>query len=88
MGVGVRRLRGVGLVKPLLDLWVIYERPRDYPQGFVVRRWEVTPGEPERPDAVALYAPDLFAARCLVPPGKFNLHRQPEDDVAIREVWM
>lgn len=73
-----------------LDLWTIYERPRDYPQGFVVRRWRVGPAAVIDPDQVAQYAPDLLGARALVPLGKARIPGGalgPEDP-CIAEVWL
>lgn len=69
--------------------WVIYEKPKDYPSGFVVRRWLIsTEGDcgiyPER---LALYAASLLEARALVPAGLYCLARSPEDDACIVEVW-
>jgi hypothetical protein len=68
-----------------LRQYVIYEKPRDYPGGFVVRGFSVGPGIV--PDRVAQYAQTLDAARELVPPGLFRLPRWPDDEPQIVEVW-
>lgn len=65
--------------------YAIYERPRDYPNGYVVREWyidagTITPGE-------ARTAPSLEAARALLPSGVEKVPN-PESDPAILEVWM
>lgn len=70
-----------------LPMWTIYERPRDYPAGFVVRR-SVTDPTGCYHDAAAQYAPDLASARALVPPGLQLLPRFPDDDPVIVEVWL
>jgi hypothetical protein len=79
---------------PLIEFWTVYERPRDFPRGFVVRRSTVCRGELEpRMAPTALYVHGtgdvaLAAARAAIPPGAYNLGRQEADDSAIREVWM
>ena len=60
------------------EMWVIYEHPRDYPNGYVLRRWKC--GRAAEPDAVAIFADDLLAARAQVPLGKYRLPRFPSDD--------
>jgi hypothetical protein len=72
-----------------MKIFVIYERPKDYPDQFVVRGWTVDfNGDGQaRADAAALFAPDLVAARKLIPRGFYNMGRQPEDDPVIAEVW-
>jgi hypothetical protein len=93
------------MTRNILELWTIYERPKDYPAGFVVRRTVVGDGRhcpdcvaniphgtPAQPcplaDRVAQFAPDLPRARALVPLGKACLGRSPDDDPAVREVWL
>lgn len=71
-----------------LSMWVIYERPRDYPEHFVVRRWEVAQRGGPRPTSDAWLAPSLSAARCAVPAGRFNMGRAQQDDAVISEVWI
>ena len=71
-----------------LSMWVIYERPKDYPDGFVVRRQSAVPGGQILIDRVAQYAPDLETARRLVPPGLVMLTRNAEDDPVIVETWL
>jgi hypothetical protein len=66
-----------------VSLYVIYDHPRDYPESFVVRRWDL-----EIPREVVGTAPTLEAARELVPPGLYNLERYEGDDPNIVEVWI
>jgi hypothetical protein len=65
--------------------FTIYERPRDYPEGYVVRCWEITAGEMIPGEAWG--APTLEAARELVPEGLFCIPRDPDDDAVIVETW-
>lgn len=68
---------------PLLEMFVVYERPRDYPEHFVVRRWFA--------DKMTLdyeLAPSLDDARKLVPPtADVCFPRSVLDDPCIVETW-
>lgn len=70
-----------------LDIWVIYDHPRDYPDFFVVRRWYVTP-DGVTPDEVAVLTGTLEKARGVIPPGKTLLAPYPDDDEKIAEVYV
>lgn len=47
-----------------LPMWALYERPEDYPDGYVARLWRSIP-EPQA-TALAIGAPDLDAAIAAV----------------------
>ena len=70
-----------------MEQWTVYERPLDYPDGYVARRWVIGSGG-------AVPTNDMFVAdtldelRALLPPGLFCLLRQPGDDPKIVEVWI
>lgn len=67
--------------------YVVYERPDDYPDGFVTRRWRIERGGvPPVPDQ-GWTAASLEGARAWVPEGMVNIGRYPEDDSKIVEVW-
>lgn len=70
-----------------ITTYAIYEHPDDYPDRFVVRRWNSANGRcwPE-PDCRV--AATLEEARKLVPGPAVNLGREHEDDAKIVEVWM
>ena len=72
-----------------LDMWVIYERPRDYPMSYVVRRWVIgaKPGEPMPTDEFRT-APTLEGARNCVPGYCVRLERDPRDEPQIVECWI
>ena len=70
----------------VFSMWVIYERPRDFPQGFIVRRWDITgPGPTPGPAYAEL---TLEAARRHVPPGLECLPRFENDEPTIVEAWL
>lgn len=73
-----------------MEHWVIYERPLDFPGGYVLRRWTIVPNDNGfRPDRLAQYFPTLKSARMAVPEGLFRIPRHPtEDDAAVLETWL
>ena len=66
-------------------VWVIYERPRDYPEGFVVR---VHYGL--FPERACSLVPSLIEARqiAVAAGASVRLDRMPEDDGPIVETWL
>ena len=62
--------------------WCIYDHPKDYPNHFVLRRWEW-----ETPDMECQLFDTLEAARAAVPPGLVCM-THPNDDPAIAETWI
>lgn len=69
--------------------FVIYRNPSDFPDRFVVRRWYVVQGELQpRCDAIACVCSSLAEARKSVAPGLTCIHRDPNDDPVICEVWL
>jgi hypothetical protein len=70
-----------------LTLYTIYERPRDYPDHFVLREHHVT-GDGNCPSLVACIGPSLEAVRKFVPDGTVNLGRMPQDEPQIVETWV
>jgi hypothetical protein len=69
-----------------LTVWTIYAHPLDYPNGYVVAEWITDGTGPKR--GTALYAPDLDAARKLIPPNLYRMNRSPDDDPTIAETWL
>jgi hypothetical protein len=72
----------------VLAMYVVYEKPRDFPNDFVVRRWDIMAGhlEPVKTDWVRT-GKTLAEVRRHVPEGMFRLPRDPNDDPRIVEVW-
>lgn len=71
-----------------LCLWVVYREPSDYPGKYVVRCHWSRPGGRIEVDPDCATFDSLEAARDALPPGLFNMHRQPDDDPVIVEVWL
>jgi hypothetical protein len=70
----------------VLAVFTIYDHPLDHPDGFLVRRWVVTNGEPLPREWRK--AATLEEARTLLPPGLHCLGRNPDDDPKIVESWI
>lgn len=51
----------------LLGLWTVYERPRDYPQGFVARLHHAYNDGTHAPTSRACYGPTLESVRANFP---------------------
>jgi hypothetical protein len=72
-----------------LSLWAIYDHPSDYPDKYVMRRWNLYRGDDTSyaTEEMAL-ADTLHGIRCKVPPGLACLPRFVGDDPSIVEVWI
>jgi hypothetical protein len=70
-----------------MSQWVIYDHPRDYPDQFVLRRWDIIGSNIVPTDEVAL-AKTLPEIRTKVPGGLYCLERFADDDACIVEVWL
>lgn len=71
-----------------VNAFVIYDRPIDYPQTYVVRRWVLAGGECVPTDDHWL-APTLEVARGYVPSSAtVHLPRTEGDMPAIVETWV
>lgn len=72
-----------------MNLYTIYNSPTDYPDKFVVRRWEINPPE-NNPVAmnVIIIGSDLEEIRsALRNMGLFVVPRDESDDIKIVETW-
>lgn len=65
-------------------LWVIYERPTDYPNSFVARKFVVN--KPTGEVVVCNSLEDVREAICYKSLQKFQ--PAPEDDPKIIEIWL
>jgi len=66
-----------------IETWVIYWSPRDVPGYWVMRRWDGLV-----PDRIGSIHNTLESARAMIPEHCVKLHRSPNDDPAIYEVWL
>jgi len=71
-----------------LDLYVIYDHPKDHPNNFVVRRWKLAADGTLTAENDCFLAGTIDDARSFVPRGLVHIPRYPQDDPVITEVWM
>lgn len=66
-----------------MDIYVVYEKPSDYPDHFAVRRYQMQEvvGSP-------LLAESLEEARNKIPRGRVNVGRTHGDVPSLVEVWI
>lgn len=70
-----------------LAMWVIYERPSDHPDDFVLCRHVVGPGT-VMADARMYCAPTLDEIRLMLPSGLVCIGRSESDEPQIVETWL
>ena len=73
-----------------LILYTIYEKPLDYPNEFVCRRWNIKGTKTVVMDEGEPYARSASAAgvRLQLPKGVCCIGRMKWDDPVILEVWL
>lgn len=71
----------------VLSLWTVYCRPKDWPHGYIARRFEIHPSE-SYPTEDTVKADTLQELRLHMPEGMVALGRSPDDDPVIVEVWI
>jgi len=78
-------------VNEWLSMWVVYERPTDFPDHFVVRRFAIAANEVVAgagPDDMMLFD-TLDAARKRMSEMQLScLRRHPSDEPQIVEMWL
>jgi hypothetical protein len=67
----------------MVEMFVIYDHPKDYPGHFVVRRWFGTIATSD-----FAIANTIEEARAEVPDGLVRLPHQPGEDAVIAETWI
>jgi hypothetical protein len=72
-----------------LVFWVIWDHPKDFPNGYVLRPQIVVPGSGNRfTTSVAWYASDPDKLRAILPPGCIPFARSDQDPPYLLETWM
>lgn len=72
-----------------LAIWTVYDHPKDYPDKFVARRFDVSPGKVEASGSIIIMD-KLKDLRDML---EFEMHlsciaRHPEDEPQIVEAWI
>jgi hypothetical protein len=71
-----------------LTIWTVYERPKDYPIGYVARAFEITSTGP-KPTSHAIKCLDLQPIQeKLMRAGLTRLMRDDNDEAHIVESWV
>lgn len=70
-----------------LIIFTIYKQPKDYPNGWSVRRFTVD-AEGAQPDLIPAYAETLEQARTMIPVGLVRMPRNKDDDPSVYESWV
>ena len=70
-----------------LMVYAVYYKPKDYPNGYIARRYEIRPNE-ARPSEDAFHSNSLEGIREQMPEGLFCLARTPNDHPSVVEVWL
>lgn len=70
-----------------LIFWVIFDRPSDHPNHFVVRPQLATKAGVE-PWPESWLCDSLTLARSIIPPGLHRMERDPSDMPKIVESWV
>lgn len=76
------------MTEAVLDIYVVYADPADYPGRYVVRRQTVGRGVVDIAPEPLGVVDTLEQARHLLPDGLNWLDRQPGDEPQIVEVWL
>lgn len=72
----------------MIDLWVIYDHPSDYPNHFVVRRQRVNADSTISLDSHCFLTVTIAEARSHIPSGLTRVPRSAEDSPVIVETWL
>lgn len=70
-----------------LEMWTVYDHPRDCPDDFIARLWLITAGEPQ-PTTATIKGPLAAIREVLANKGLVKLMRDPNDDAVIVETWL
>lgn len=71
-----------------MKLFTVYCKPRDYPDSYVVREFEVSAAGASAAPAPLIVADTYPEAIRAIPRGLFCVPRHPDDDANILEVWL
>lgn len=71
-----------------LEMYVIYDHPKDFPVNFVVRCWIVDEGKVKAKKRAHAIVESLKEARKSIPFGFIPIMRDSDDDPTIVEVWL
>lgn len=72
-----------------IDVLVVYARPREHPDKYVVRRWAISGSDRWIDPKPVAICDTLTAARHTInPPPRYNVGRCNEEDPEVFEIWL
>lgn len=72
----------------VLTMWTVYEKPKDYPIGWIARMFEITRAGP-KPTGSVIKCAELEPIRMkLARAGLMRLMRDESDEPQIVETWL
>lgn len=72
-----------------MSMWTIYWSPKDYPEKYVARRWDIVRGDAKAHPTNDMFVSDsIVELRELLPRGLYPMPRFGADDPCIVEVWL
>ncbi len=72
----------------VLPIWTVYDKPKDYPNSFVARKWVVSHGNLTRTEDIVM-SHDLELVRdTMQDMGLVKIMRNEDDDPKIVECWL
>jgi hypothetical protein len=72
----------------VLAMWVIYDHPKDFPNCFVARRWEVSRAKTEATDRYTTAETIEELREIFQRQGLYRIPRAAVDDEKIVETWL
>jgi hypothetical protein len=71
-----------------LSIWTIYDKPKDYPEIFIARRFEIQAGEAVATTDI-IRSPFLGTIRNhMQERGLYRIQRNENDDPCVVECWL
>lgn len=74
--------------EPLMIQYAIYDHPKDFPEGYVVREWWIMQNRSEPLPGMCGGHDTLEKARASLPDGLTKIARHPDDDPTLIEAWV
>jgi hypothetical protein len=84
----MKKIDGVAVVEECIAVWVIYDKPSDFPNSLVVRRWSLAVSGSLVAEDECVLASTLEEARTYIPPGLVRQDPTFQDDPVITEFWL
>lgn len=70
------------------EMWTVYEKPSDYPDQYVARRFEITAGKAAPTSDVITSLFLEHVRRHMRERGLYRIDRTPQDEPQIVECWL